>query len=420
LLSRLLFFALAPALLAHDIPVDVTAQVWIRPSGSVAQMLFRVPLQSVRDVQFPETADGYLDVDRLMPLMPGAAKVTLLDALDLYEGEAKVEGARVVATQVSLASDRSFESFAGALARVRAARPSSGERLHWNQVMLDVLAEAPIRSERSAFAVETRFNHLANRVATSLRFELAGGVSRAYQWTSDPGRVALDPAWTQAARTFVVSGIEHILGGTDHLLFLLCLIIPVRRLRDLVWVVTAFTLAHSVTLIGSAYGWGPQALWFPPLIETLIAASILYMAIENVWRAPVHRWAMAFGFGLIHGFGFSFALHEQLQFAGAHLLLSLLAFNLGVEMGQLAVLLVAVPLLGWVLRRASSERIAVTVLSVLIAHTAWHWMTERWDKLAAFGWPSLDASSLASALRWLMVVMALFGFGWWWRRRERL
>ncbi|HIG16397.1 MAG TPA: hypothetical protein EYQ31_03375, partial [Candidatus Handelsmanbacteria bacterium] len=73
-----------------------------------------------------------------------------------------------------------------------------------------------------------------------------------------------------------------ILDGLDHLLFLLCLVVPFRRFRALVPIVTGFTVAHSVTLIASAYGLAPNALWFPPLVETLIALSIVYMAFENI------------------------------------------------------------------------------------------------------------------------------------------
>src|SRR6185369_11472495 len=108
----------------------------------------------------------------------------------------------------------------------------------------------------------------------------------------------------------------------------------------------------SITLIASAYELGPTALWFPPLIEMLIALSIVYMAIENVIGTNVQRrWMITFAFGLVHGFAFSFALREQLQFAGDHLLISLLSFNVGVELGQLLVLIVLIPLLGFVFRR---------------------------------------------------------------------
>jgi hypothetical protein len=150
-------------------------------------------------------------------------------------------------------------------------------------------------------------------------------------------------------------------------------------------IVTAFTLAHSITLIGSAYGLAPSALWFPPLVEALIAASIFYMAVENVVAPNIRtRWGLAFGFGLVHGFGFSFALSETLQFAGDHVLLSLLAFNLGVELGQLLVLALLIPLLAVVFRYGIRERIGTLIICMLVAHTAWHWMLERISDLNSF------------------------------------
>src|SRR5262245_63625696 len=127
--------------------------------------------------------------------------------------------------------------------------------------------------------------------------------------------VDLDPSGFQAAVRFVGLGFRHILDGTDHLLFLLCLVIPVRRLRSLVLVVTSFTLAHSITLIASAFDVAPGALWFPPLVETLIAVSIVYLALENILSPRVDRWRIAFAFGLVHGFGFAFGLRETRQFA---------------------------------------------------------------------------------------------------------
>jgi hypothetical protein len=200
-------------------------------------------------------------------------------------------------------------------------------------------------------------------------------------------------------------------------LFLFCLVVPFRRLRSLVAVVTAFTAAHSITLIASAYGYAPDALWFPPLIETLIAASIVYMALENIASADAafrSRWMIAFGFGLVHGFGFSFALRQTLQFAGSYLLTSLLSFNIGVELGQLLVLILLVPLLGVLFTYIVAERIGIVIVSALIAHTAWHWMTERWSVLRQFRfeWPVLDLAFWASAMRWAMIAVALLAVYW--------
>jgi len=162
-------------------------------------------------------------------------------------------------------------------------------------------------------------------------------------------------------------------------------VIPIRKFVKLVGVVTAFTVAHSITLIASASGLMPDRLWFPPLIETLIEASIVYMAFENIVGASTkRRWIVAFAFGLVHGFGFSFALRENLQLAGTHLLTSLLAFNFGVELGQLMVLLFLIPLLDLFFRYVVEERMGTIILSALIAHTGWHWMIERIDHLRQY------------------------------------
>jgi hypothetical protein len=246
-----------------------------------------------------------------------------------------------------------------------------------------------------------------------LRFLPPGQPERAFDLHADTGIVHLDPRWYQAFYLFAREGFFHILDGTDHLLFLLCLVIPFRKLRPLVVVITSFTVAHSVTLIASAYGMAPNSLWFPPLIETLIAISIVYMAFENIVGAQLQRrWIVTFAFGLIHGFGFSFLLRERLQFAGQHLVTSLLAFNVGVEIGQLAVLLIAIPALGLLFRYVVAERIGTILLSALVAHTAWHWALDRGTALWAYPFPQLSLQDLAAGIRLLMVIVAAAGLVW--------
>ena len=224
---------------------------------------------------------------------------------------------------------------------------------------------------------------------------------RAFEIPTAIGRVDLDPRWHQAAASFVKSGFRHILDGPDHLLFLLCLVIPFRRVGwTLVGVVTSFTVAHSITLIAAAYGMVPPGDWFPPLVEALIAASIIYMAIENVLRPNLRwRWLVTGLFGLVHGFGFSFMLKNQLQFAGDHLLLSLLAFNIGIELGQLLFIALAIPLFVLLFERArSGERLITAIISAFVAHAAWHWLVERWDTLAKVEWPQIHAATLALSI----------------------
>jgi len=201
--------------------------------------------------------------------------------------------------------------------------------------MLDVLFEYPIQSAGARFSFEPRLGRLGLRTLTVVRFLRPAGGVRTYELHGDPGIVRLDPRWHQVVGNFVQLGFRDILGRVDALLFLACLVMPFRRIRPLIAVAAAFTVAHSITLVASAYSLAPDALWFPPLIETLIALSVLYMALENI-VAPQHtRWMIAFLLGLSYGFGFSFPLRDALQFAGSHLPASLVSFNIGIELGQL-------------------------------------------------------------------------------------
>jgi hypothetical protein len=394
----LVAFLLPPAA-AHEIPRDVAVQLWMKPAGNRLQLLARTPLAAIRDVEFPEREGGYLDIEKLSPLLRDAVKIWIADFIELREDDAPLPRPSIAAVRLSLPSDRSFSSFESAVAHFSAPPLDNSVKVVWNQVMIDTLLEYPIRSERGRFSIRPGLEGLGERVSTTLRFVTPEGPVRAYEFTGDPGLLPLDPRWHQAAFRFVGLGFRHILDGTDHLLFLFCLVIPLRRVRPLVGVVTAFTVAHSITLLASAYGIVPESLWFPPLVETLIAVSILWLALENIVGAHTgRRWMVAFGFGLVHGFGFSFALRESLQFAGSHLVSSLLSFNLGVELGQLLVLLVLIPALDLLFRYVVAERMGTIVLSALVAHTAWHWMTERWETFRKFPLPAIDPALVLAVL----------------------
>jgi hypothetical protein len=372
---------------AHDIPASVLLRVFIRPDGHTLRVLIRAPLESMRDINFPMRDSGrYLDIPGATALLPDATVTWITNAVRLFENDSLLATSRIVASRISLPSDESFASYSAASAHLTAPPLGAGVDLPWRQAMLDVEIEYPIHSDRSTFSIDPALARLGVRTTTVLRFLPAQGSERALEYVGDPGLVRLDPHWYQAAASFVRLGIVHIASGIDHLLFIFCLVIPFRRIRPLIGVVTAFTVAHSITLIASALGLAPGGLWFPPLIEVLIAASIVYMALENIVifagngdrKQLDRRWKIAFAFGLVHGFGFSFALRESLQFAGSHLITSLLSFNVGVEIGQLALLLLAIPALNLLFQRVVTEKLGTIILSAFVSHTAWHWLTDRW------------------------------------------
>jgi hypothetical protein len=371
----------------------------------------------MRDLDYPKRGRGgeVVDLSRADSVLRDAATLWVADFIHMYEDDAALPYPRVAAVRASLQSDRSFASYDDALAHVTGPRLPDNTEFLWSQGLLDILFEFPIRSDASRFSIHPKLERLGLRTLIVLRFLPPGGAVRAFELPGDPGLIRLDPRWHQAALQFVKLGFSHILDGIDHLLFLFCLVIPFRRIRSLVAVVTSFTVAHSITLIASAYNLAPDALWFPPLIETLIATSIVYMALENIVSPQLkRRWLITFGFGLVHGFGFSFALRQTLQFAGTHLLTSLLSFNVGVELGQLLVLVALIPALDLLFRYVVQERMGTIILSALIAHTAWHWMTERYGVLRQFRfeWPAFDVAFWIGAMRVGMLFVAAAGLYW--------
>ena len=410
-----LILILPSAGVAHDIPADVTVQAFLKPEGQLLRLIVRVPLKAMLDIDFPKRGPGYLDLARVDASLRHAATLWVSDRMEVFEDEISLPAPKVVQARVSLQSDKSFGSYEEALGHVTGAPLPDQTELFWDQAMLDVLFEYPIISDRSPLSIRSGLSRLGIRVVTVLRFVAPGGIVRAFEFVGDPGLIRLDPRWHQAALRFVELGFLHILEGTDHLLFLFCLVIPLRRFGALIAVITSFTVAHSITLIASAYNLGPDALWFPPLIETLIAISIVYMALENITGSNIRRrWMITFGFGLVHGFGFSFALQQTLQFAGSHLLTSLLSFNVGVELGQILVLVILIPALEILFRFAVAERMGTIILSAIVAHTGWHWMIERGERLGQFQfqWPTVNAALLATVMRWLMVIVVLVAVIW--------
>ena len=159
-------------------------------------------------------------------------------------------------------------------------------------------------------------------------------------------RSALRAAWT-----FILEGVRHILEGADHILFVLCLLLGAATFASLAWRITGFTAGHSVTLALGFFGYVPSAPWFVPLVETGIALSIIYAGVDALTRGERRGMtAMTALFGLLHGLGFSFVLKEILKADAPNVWQSLLAFNIGVEAGQLMITALVWPPL-WLLAK---------------------------------------------------------------------
>jgi len=177
--------------------------------------------------------------------------------------------------------------------------------------------------------------------------------------------------------SFLGLGIEHILTGYDHLLFLFALLLVTQRFVSAVKIVTCFTIAHSITLALATF----NVVNIPSrIIEPLIAATIVYVGVENIIlkREPKRRWLLTFAFGLIHGFGFAGVLRELgISSGSSGILVPLFSFNLGVEIGQVAVAAILLPFIWRFSKKPDFALRWVPACSVLVALAGGYWFVTR-------------------------------------------
>ena len=192
---------------------------------------------------------------------------------------------------------------------------------------------------------------------------------------------AVPPSLSSTMQRYLVTGIEHIFLGYDHVAFLIALVLWARRLVPVIKIVTAFTIAHSITLSLAAL----DVLVIPGrIVEPAIAVSIVFVAVENFFSRDIDkRWRVAFLFGLIHGFGFAGALRE-IGLPPNAVVPALAAFNLGVEIGQVAIVAIVLPVLGLVDRMLASDRTKpvraarlVYAVSAVISLLGGYWLLAR-------------------------------------------
>jgi len=238
-----------------------------------------------------------------------------------------------------------------------------GSRLTVRSVILARLALGhkqyfSLKDERSKVLAEQMLDATRDQLNVSLEHGM-----------SAPGVLA-------PVQRFLLLGIEHIFTGYDHLAFLLALLLAGAAFREVAKIITAFTAAHSLTLALATFN---VVQISPAMVEPLIAVSIVYVGIENLVRHQLSwRWLLAFSFGLIHGLGFASVLHELgIGAQAGRALVPLLSFNLGVELGQISIAAVVLPLI-WRMRRNPAFVLRYTpAFSLVVALLGGYWLIER-------------------------------------------
>ncbi len=282
-------------------------------------------------------------------------------------------------------SDGTPDQFSAAFQEERLAEIDLAQQENGKKLYVHLTSRVPLKRPPRRIAVSADFSdRLGEFHSVLVKLDSAGQVEATVLGRDHPRQeFSLQeeiPFWEQNVQ-FVKLGIEHIFLGYDHLLFLLALLIVGGRWFSLVKIVTSFTVAHSITLIAATLGWAHlSSQW----VEPAIALTIVYVGVENFFPIGAnHRWILTFFFGLIHGFGFAGVLRE-LGLPDRGLFSALLSFNVGVEIGQLTVVVCLLPAI-WKISRSRFRSVIVRMVSGLVVLLGLIWFLERAAPLIGSG-----------------------------------
>ncbi|MDF1562538.1 MAG: HupE/UreJ family protein [Deltaproteobacteria bacterium] len=364
-------------------------KAWLPPAIVLALLLS--PLAALAH----QTADSRLEVE-VRPLANEVDLLVLIPAPDLSDALSLKLGADGALDPEDLEPNRALitaylRGTTGARRGGKTCEPTGEATLRLGEgkrhlLFLDTLRctqdRGPLLLSHAALFETGRYKHLAriqvgDEVTTTV---FSPGLAR----TSIPLEDRPGPAGRalSVVGSYLWLGVMHIWGGIDHVLFVICLLVVADRFRGLLGVITSFTAAHTITLLASALGAFSLS---PGIVEPAIAASILYVAGENVWAAHTgrekishgwRRYAVTFAFGLIHGFGFSYVLRDEVGLPTEALLPALLSFNVGVELGQVVVVAAAWPVLRWLSHKGYWKPLLFAAMTV-VGIVAGYWLVTR-------------------------------------------
>ncbi len=393
-----------------DLPAEVVLQGFARPEEGSLRLLVRIPLDLLASFGLPKRGPGYLDLARIDDKLKQVAAATARQIELRDEGIALVPVARKA--RISVLSDRSFMSYAAARARLDGPPLPAETELFWNQGFFDAELEYRLRSSDAHLSVRMNVApELGTRLKLRLEYLPVNGPARSYVFPGGSGWIALDPRWYEAAWLFLKAGCTSPF-AIDRFAFLVCLIAPFRRFQSLLALVAVLAGLQALTLTASAEGALAGTGWLAPLFDASLAALILLLAIGNLAAPSLRRrWLISALVGALGGFGLGELLADASQFAGTHTFMSVLFFNLGVALSEVASLALAFAALRWLVDRALGPSLGVLVLSAVVGHQGWHWMMDRSPELRhALG--HATASELASVALWVLLALLVGGAAW--------
>ena len=406
LLTALLTAAPVVTIRAHDVPLEVATFVSVE--GPRLLVLARVPIALLAEAHLPTRPDGFLDLQTIDgPLRAVAGDVA--KNLDVMDGERPLpmpSAAWVVLPR----ADASFDTYEAALARFAAPRApvDASANIDPGKGLVDLRFEYPTAPAEGHFSI--RFNGLraANRaVQTPVHYVTASHATRTFTVAGGPQRVSLEPRALTVASQFARLGIEQLTQIPEHLLFLLCLVIPPRRIRTVLGAFGAFAAGHVVALTASALIPRPMDLPVLLAVQTATAATLVVAALQNI-TAPRVVWVQIVSgvFGLVDGASFGSAYRDAWMLAGPHTFVSLVSFAAPVVLGSLWLLLIVQPVVGIVYRWGLPERLVIILLSAVPVHAGLHGILDRGPQLLQLDFAGSDPMLFVLSSHWPPFVMA--------------
>jgi hypothetical protein len=399
----------APAL-AHDVPTERIVQIYIRPEGAELVVLLRIPTALLADANLPETGDGHLKLREIDPALRLVA-ADVASNLECEQDERPLAPRRTRA-MLSAVSDRSFSTLASARQHLRGDRLLFDQDILWNEAFVDVELDYAIApSGRGLSARFNLFRSSGQTIRTVAVYQRAPGTVRTFSLVGDPERVQLDPDRSDVVRGFAGEGFRALVERGDWLLFLVCLALP--------WRVGSEAAARGrpgpavlALLLGELIALPAGAAWMkcPPdaraALQLTAASGIVIAALQNIAGATARwRWPLALVFGLITGFIFGLGFHDVAAFAGSHPAVALCVFMSVIAAAQIWAVSVSWSAVGFACRSGLPVRLATVLVSIVVLHTAVHWMMERGELLARSGTVTSDHALGLVTLAWTGLIL---------------
>ena len=397
-----------------DLPAEVVLKGFAKVEDGRVHLLVRVPLDLLSPFRLPKRGPGYLDLAAVDEPLKQAAAATGRQIELREDGVPLVPTARQA--RISLLSDRSFATYGAALAHLQGARLPTETDLFWNQGFFDTLLEYPVRSPSAHLSIRVDVApELGRRLKLQLEFLPDRKPARSYVLRGGSGWIALDPRWYEAAWLFARTGFVDAI-SLERFVFLLCLVAPFRHWRSLLALILVLSGLQALTLTATAQGAVATTRWLAELSGLGLAATVVLFAIGNLGAPSLRRrWFLSAVVGSLGGFGLGALLADAWQFAGAQTVISLVSFNIGVVLVELATAVLAFAAVRLLSARVLGPPLGVVVLSAVLGHAAWHWMIERGHQfgheLDHAAHAGLGPALMVTAL-WLLPALLVGGAAW--------